>query len=133
MPITVDWYLDGRVMKIEMVGAFSVDDLIGAASQAVALVESTDTPLVHCVLDNTHIGDTSASLADINRASQPMLKHERMGWVLVYGNNSQMTRFTGNIVAQISRTRYRMYDTLDDALDFLQKMDKQLPDLGAGK
>ena len=128
MPVTASWWLKDHVISIVMDGDFSDEDIQMASNTAYALIDSSDEPYVHVLLDNTTIGQTNARAADMNRAARPMLKHERLGWLGVYGKNNVLTRFATNVVMQLVHNRFRMVNTLEEALDFLSNLHDAIPD-----
>lgn len=127
MPITTKWWLEGRVIEVKIVSSFEVDDLTQAVIQAQALMDSTSEQRVHILVDNTLIGPTNAHAADMNREAKPLMQDERLGWVIVYGKNNVLTRFATNIVMQLMHPRFRMVNTLAEALSFLNHIDETLP------
>ncbi|MCA9887634.1 MAG: hypothetical protein KC546_04645 [Anaerolineae bacterium] len=127
MAITTNWWLKDIVIGIVMAGDFTAEDLTSAANTAYALIDSSDEPYVHVLLDNTDIGQTKARAAEMNRAAQPLMKHGRLGWLVVYGKNNVLTRFATNVVMQLVHNRFRMVNTLEEALDFLTNLHDQIP------
>ncbi|MCA9886487.1 MAG: hypothetical protein KC708_26120, partial [Anaerolineae bacterium] len=115
MAITTNWWLKDIVIGIVMAGDFTAEDLTSAANTAYALIDSSDEPYVHVLLDNTDIGQTKARAAEMNRAAQPLMKHGRLGWLVVYGKNNVLTRFATNVVMQLVHNRFRMVNTLEEA------------------
>ena len=46
----------------------------------------------------------------------------------MYGKNNVLTRFATNVVMQLVHNRFRMVNTLEEALDFLSNLHDNIPD-----
>jgi len=131
MSITVEWFIEHRIIKIVMNGDFTTVDLNHASNECVRLMNCIPTnenasPTVHFILDNTHIGDTKSAVLGMYKSSAPLLKDKRMGWMIVYGKNNPMTQYAGTIISQIARSRFRIFSTYDEAIAFLKSNDESL-------
>jgi hypothetical protein len=126
MSIHVQWYCSGLVLYAQFGRSITVEDLNTFTATIQQMVDSSDAPLVHLVADLSSL-ENHPALRDI-------MKHfklpARIGWSLILGMaGSTMMRFIAQVVASAFRLRYRQVQSLDEALDFLQKMDSTLPDL----
>src|SRR5262245_25915737 len=126
MPIQMQWYCEGLVMYVEISGDITTADMIAYSNTLKQLVDSSDAPLVHMITDVSGI-TSHPSLREIMKYTK---MPARLGWSLVIGmNTNAIVRFIAQAVSSALRLRYRELTSLDQALDFLQKMDSTLPDL----
>jgi hypothetical protein len=57
------------------------------------------------------------------------VKHPKMGWQVSFGLRKPLVKMVINIMSQVFKVRSRDFDTLEEALAFLQEVDSMLPDL----
>lgn len=126
MPVEVRWYCDGLVLYARLNGKITGSDLVDYSTTIQRFMATSDAPLVHLLVDISGV-QAYPPLRDIMKSVR---MPAQTGWSLVMGVASNvMLNFMTQVVTSALQLRFRKADTLDEALDFLQKVDSTLPDL----
>jgi hypothetical protein len=128
MPAQVSWHLENRIVGIRVFDTVTIADVNALSDTIIALFEASDTPLIHLLVDESDMTDFPKQFRDIYRVGV-FMKHPQMGWFIIYGGNNALFRVISHLVTQLMRLRHRHFDTLEDAVEFLQSMDSTLPKL----
>src|SRR5262249_44343349 len=126
MPVKLSWYVENRVMMVAAQGDYTDEELIALDDQVIKYLDQSTAPLVHMVMDRqetTHI----PSIKSVTMVKWP--KHPRYGWTLVVGSTNPFQRFVVALANNFFKGRQRNFDSLDEALDFLNHVDSTLPPL----
>lgn len=126
MPVQLSWYIEHRVIQIINSGEISDQDMLDSDQPIIDYFNESNVPLVHLIVDNSNARYTP-SVKSVTMAKFP--KHAKCGWVLLVGPANSFMRFVNAVVSNIFKTRNRMFETFDEALDFLNDMDGSLPPL----
>ena len=124
MPFKLSWYQPKRIVLMEVEGVLTsaeVRDLIAQAGDYV----STGTPLVHFLVD-TRTLQRVENVGESLKIVQGNPPHPSMGWMMVIGTMNPLVRFFLDFVGLITKSRYRRFDDLLPALDFLKDVDHSL-------
>jgi hypothetical protein len=122
MPVEVSWLVPQRIVYEHFTGDVTVQDL-RHNSEVVAPMMAEGIPLVHTIIDISHI--TSHPGINEIRNSTSMDTYDNEGWRILVGA-SAVAKFVGSIVLQLMKRRFRAFDTLDEALQFLADQDETL-------
>ena len=125
MPYEISWLVDKRVLYTRMYGYVTGEDLRNNNADMEAFVQDSEL-LLHTVTDATETTGTDMGLRDLQ--STPFTSVENLGWG-IYISPSKMNRFFASVITQLSKKRGRQFETLDEALKFLNEMDDTLPPL----
>jgi hypothetical protein len=128
MAYEVSWYIEGRVIFSRFSGDVTIDDLDQVNKLVIEFLDSSASNAVHHLSDATGI-DSHPNNAFALQNSQSYLKHSRLGWVVVYGVKNKTLNFLSALVTQVLKVRVRMLASHDEAVTFLQQVDKTLPEL----
>lgn len=113
------WLVKYKIIYARSFGHSTVDDFAVASDNISAMFNSSTEPLVHVFIDNTQLDGMPNSLPQMLRVSE-WLRHERLGWTIVFGGkNTTMDRIM-NMGAAISRIRFRQFPTRERAFTFLE-------------
>lgn len=126
MPVQLSWYLEHHVIQIINSGTITDQDMLDADQPIIDYFNESNVPLVHLIVDNSNASYTP-SVKAVTKAKFP--KHAKCGWVLLVGPANSFMRFVNAVVSNVFKTRNRMFETFDEALDFLNDMDSSLPPL----
>ena len=129
MPYQVSWYVDQRVIYCSAFGIATIEDIHGLNHEVQTRVREGQ-PLVHVVCDLKNIEKFPTNIAGMRKSLEQM-DHERMGWVIVVGAGNALLRFVASLITQfvIPNVRLRMFDTFEQAIDFLHEHDVTLESL----
>ncbi len=129
MSIGLRWLLKERIVLVSMIPLASEEEL---AESDIALqadfLDASSTPPVHVILDGRNMEHLPGLLP---LASQGWFQHPNLGWALPVGHRHEANRARGELVAIATGSNLRHFDTIADALSFLQAEDATLPDLTA--
>ena len=123
MSFLVDWFVEQRVIQVELQGNVTLAQIEDIIEHIDRHVEQGVAP-IHIIMDMTHV-TTHPSMIQIKKVSGGRKPDPRMGWTLVVGANL-ISRLINNALLQINNVRYRNFASYDDALAFLQEVDDTL-------
>lgn len=137
MAITHYWYYSNRVFYVHFEGELTEQDILQSESDVAnkfEQVEQQEPRYIHVILDNRELTKTPplVKLLEIlnnTEARRKMGKAIRSGWVIDVGvpmKNVNMLKFQLDMIAQRNNIRYRQFETLEEAIDFLRLMDESL-------
>jgi len=129
MPIKIGWLVENRISYYGYYGDVSVEELQQGQPIGQKMLSECEAPLLHTIQDNTHMTSFPSNAAFLVKITRALLSHPRMGWMVTVGIENQFIQKLAAFVAQISRTRYRTFNTLDEAIAFLAYVDETLPDM----
>src|SRR5689334_10087471 len=130
MPIQLSWYLENHVILHVNQGDISDQEILDVDQPISGFLERSHAPLVHLILDNRS-ATTTPSIKAISQLKYP--KHPRFCWLIVVGPTNTFVRFVNAVTTNLFKSRNRMFDTMDEALDFLNEVDSTLPALRDSK
>jgi hypothetical protein len=122
MPVEVSWLIPQRIVYERFSGEVTVED-IRHNSDLVAPMMAEGVPLIHTIIDVSEITG-HPGLNEI-RNSTPMETYDGEGWRILVGANA-VARFIGSIILQIMQRRFRAFQTMEEALQFLEDQDETL-------
>jgi hypothetical protein len=128
MAITLKWLIRDRVILEEYVGDINIQQVTEAMKNVEAMVEASGAPLVHALADTSAMKGFPTHLIELQNATRSLLSHPRYGWLIIYGRNDMMLRFILQVLTGVFKVRLRMFDTRDEALEFLATVDSTLHD-----
>ena len=121
MPFEISWYQPGRVVLLKADGTLTPEDVQGIVAETGAtLIDSTD--LIHFLVDTRTLQKIENIPAAL-KAVQSGPTHPNMGWMIVVGKMNQLVKFAMDFVGLLTKSRYRRFDTMPEALNFLKEID----------
>jgi hypothetical protein len=123
MAIDAGWYQDKRIVFGHFVGDLSTEDLINWGKLAESYIEAGIAP-VHLVVDIRQMGKFPQQVT-LLMSALTYLRNPKLGWNVIVGT-SMIVGVLAQIVASITSTKYRNAPSLEDALDYLQRVDSTL-------
>jgi hypothetical protein len=123
MPQQIQWYEPNRIIHHRFYGVVTLEDITQGNEQAIALIRQ-GTPPVHDIVDAV---DVERVLFNLNGLlhSTSFFKEPNLGWMIVAAENP-MVRFFGSMLGQVTHTRFRTVDNLEEALETLTHVDMTL-------
>lgn len=122
------WHLKGRIIIAEFRDMAGLFDVKQSATAVVSMLDAgSEPPVTHIIADTTGVTDVDVSLLKLHPfkdAIEPILKHSSLGWfVLVDPDPNQVILFITQTIAEITTRRFRVVDSLDKALHFIDDID----------
>ena len=123
MPFEISWYQPHRVIYWQVWGQVTLED-VAQMRQGQQNFLSEGTMPVHTL---ANIGDVVDFPTDLRQLKEALdgVNHPHLGWILVVGTASPLKRFVTTTVTQIviPSVRLRMFNTMDEAIEFLKHVD----------
>jgi hypothetical protein len=126
MSIQLSWYLENRIILLTSHGESSDQDLLNLDQPIINYLNQSQAPLVHLIADHRR-GGKMPSLKVSMQIEWP--KHPQYGWGILVGLTNPLQRFLVVVASNFFNVRQRMFNTMDEALDFLNEVDSTLPAL----
>lgn len=125
MPVENRWYIEGRVTITRLIANVTVEELETSAVEGTALNEAGTAP-VYGLVDMTELTQFPSRLSDVTRLIQGG-KSDKLNWIIIYGIPNRMANFLATMFAQLLRTNFKVVNTLDDALQLLERLEGKMP------
>jgi hypothetical protein len=125
MGYEIFWYIEKHVIKEVYSGDLTLEEMRQANDEIQALVDASDLPLVHAIVDTTDLGTPNMNINAIRDAFS-VLGDPRFGWLLIYGINNRTIRMIASIIPQFFQLRFRIVESEDVAIAFLRDVDVTL-------
>lgn len=129
MAIQVYWLLENHIIKVDIQGEPTLQEIAIATAETVAALDTTEAAMVHAIHDSTGLVALPPRIHELATAVRQGYNHPRLGWTVACNVKKPMLGFLGNFIGQMFHIQYRIVDTYPDALQFLQNEDPTLPDL----
>lgn len=135
----VQWLVPGRVLRVP--GSTDRDVIVLRNRLLLAAIHNEGKkPLVHCIIDHRnqyspaqlqrqplqmrYYMDTNDEIARARLIENPML-----GWIISVAIPNVAMKMAASVLSQQRNYRWREVDTLEDAFEWLEKVDSTLPNL----
>lgn len=129
MPVKVGWLVENRISYFKYTGDVTIEEVTEAAAIGLEFLYQSDAPLIHSIQDNSEQTSFPKEVGQLMKSVRTALSDPKMGWMMTVGLEGDVIRFVVTLVGRIARTRHRMFDTLEETVEFLQHVDTSLPDL----
>jgi len=117
--------VENRVIYVRSYGVVSVAEIQTASAQAGQMMDS-GIKHVHMIADSIDVEKVTFNLTDLVKGLRGLPTSSNLGWSLNVSPNV-MYRFMASIISQIVNSRQRVFNTLEEAITFLQSVDETLP------
>jgi hypothetical protein len=119
--------VENRVIYVRSYGVVSVAEIQTASLQTGQMMNS-GIKFVHMIADSTEVAKLTFNLTDLVKGLRGLPTSPNLGWSLNVSPN-MLYRFMASIIAQIVNSRQRVFNTLNEAIVFLQSVDETLPQI----
>lgn len=125
MPYSVNWLIENEIIFVRYSGVMTTEDLRACLLESQRYVESSPRALVHVIND---VGDVveQVSMKDSMTVIREVGNHPRAGWAFSIREKSKMIKMSSGLGASVFKIRYRAFDTLDEALEYLKGFDSAI-------
>ena len=125
MSFQVEWLVKQQIILARDSGEITVDLLAMQDVQIIELLaESRQNNLTHVIVDLRAVTKFPTNIGEINQYANTR-KQANLGWILVV-NDNRLIRFVANVVTQLTKTRFRNFDSMEEAIDFLKTQDSTI-------
>ena len=126
MPYKTMWYKPDRVAYLELLGEFSLEEMVESSEAIRDQYLEVGTSPVHLVCDLRGLSGHSRDLRAARRAAEIYLNHPSMGWVIVIGMDSPIVKFLLSIISQMTQTDVKTVQSLEEVDMVLRRIDGSL-------
>jgi|GEM_PF-2741674 len=128
MPSNVSWLIEDHIIILKYTGVITTDDAIRSTTTSIEWLNNTDNT-VHLINDLSEVDAVARNfqnVGEILKVSRGIMQMDNLGLMVSFGTDNQMIKFLSNVVVQVSRIDFRMFDTYDACRVYLQH---NLPEL----
>ncbi len=118
MPVSLSWFVEGRIIYAEVSGDISEADLIAAVDGAIQLAGSVSDQCIHTLMDVTdtkHLPPVNVLARELGRMNQHSPNREM---TVIFGLN-RILRYTLELLLKLVPLRYRAFESREHAEQFL--------------
>lgn len=127
----VFWYIPNRVLYNLYGREVTLEELNRQSILDTQLADTSPMDKVHLIVDMRVVVTFPTRILAITDATKIMLRHRKMGWVLVLANNNALLRTLAKIVPQVFGIPVRVFSRIDEANAFLVRHDETIAPLVA--
>jgi len=122
MPFQVSWLVEKQVILATASGECTMTEVAELDLQITEFLRlSRQNNLTHLILYLWDVTKFPTNIGEINQHSDSR-REPNFGWVIVV-NDNRLIRFVANVITQLTRMRFRNFETLKEATDFLKSQD----------
>jgi hypothetical protein len=125
MTVKTQWYVPDAVILVQFSGETTVDDMRQYIQDAYTLSDQSSRSLVHVIADSSNV-TKGVNIKDVMKTLANVKPHPKAGWNITIGEKDKLIKFTTDVARQILRLRTRSFDTIEEALAFLEDIDSSI-------
>jgi hypothetical protein len=124
MRVESAWLIKEHVVLTHL-GDFDIPELAEMAQEMATYQATTSATHLHQIVD---VRDLRHFPANVNVLRQHLSywQHPKMGYIIALGINNPIVSFLAQILPKMIGVKFHKVDTLDEAIQYLQKMDSNL-------
>jgi|GEM_PF-6811603 len=119
------WLVKDKVILTCIQGALRKQDLPEVDNRMITLFESSQSNQIH-VLSDISMMTTMPGIFDMSKLQY--IRHPKIGYFITQSRNP-VEEFIGNTVGQMIKSKYQFVKTLDEGIEYLTQIDKNLPSI----
>jgi hypothetical protein len=127
MPTDLLWFVENGIVYGHGQGINNVSDLQKLNNEALCYLEQSSSQRLHFLFDLRDICQQPPLMVQAKLYSY--VRHPRCGWQVFVGPNDRSQQVTVCVVAELTSMRFRCFDRMAEALEFLEIVEPTLPDL----
>jgi len=130
MASEVKWLVENHALILAYNGTVTTDDVLYTTRTGEDMIKQCNNT-VHILNDLTQtdgLAPEMQKVGDILKVTRSFMSLDNMGMMVAYGTNNKIIKFLSNLVGQVGRIEFRMFDTYDEAVQFLIHNDTLLAD-----
>lgn len=128
MPIKIYWYVKDKIVLLDMID--KVTEYEYATMIHTSPANQDHGYPIHTISTTENLQQHPEAMPSIKFLSKQMPESQQPQWILLIPSaNSSVGKFMVSVFMQILRLRFRFVDSVDDAIQTLQRIDPTLPEL----
>jgi hypothetical protein len=116
MPYKLSWYTPDKILYMKSPLNISEEDTHIADETIHQHMTESTARQVHIIIDDTDVESMPGVMVT---QTLKTLRHPKMGWTVVVGQNNKVYRMMYTITCHLRRLPLYLADTLDEAITFL--------------
>ncbi len=126
MPYQIEWLVPQRVISITFDKILTSAELASYDEDICQLLDTGAPQQIHLITNLEHL----SQFPTLKQAQQlKFVKHPNLGWSIIVGNKSTLLRAIITLVTTLFGNRLQWCNNHEQAIAFLQRIDKTLSDL----
>ncbi len=122
MPYQVSWLIEKQIILASASGDCSITDVAEIDAQVVEFLrQSREDNLTHLILHLQDVTKFPTNIGEIHQYGNSR-REPNFGWAIVV-NDNRLIGFVANIVTQLTKLRFRNFQTMEEAIAFLRAQD----------
>ncbi|MCA9895441.1 MAG: hypothetical protein KC615_20795 [Anaerolineae bacterium] len=126
MPGQISWLVKNRVVVLKYMGNVVIEELEKIAEVGNPLIESSDVPLVHVIIDETEMTDHPRNVIQTIKVMNSTLSHPKLGWLIFIAIPNEIIALVTKMALGAARTRHQVVNTYEEASRTLMDVDSTL-------
>lgn len=123
MPYKNFWYEENEIVFTELIGDFSVDEMIAVNKEYAETYFSNSNRIVHLIVDLQGMSNYPKNLGLIRDVSKQTAQQEGLGWIILIGADNPFVKFLGSTVFQLLHVNCKIVGTLEEAENILKRIE----------
>ena len=129
MGLQISWYADYRVLYLNVVDNIQSDEAAMVAKQIINELDDSPFGTVHILVDARAMLNTSLNTHLLSTVIAPLFLQKMVGWMCFFGDAVAHNNTLDESVNPLFRNRYKIFDTGEDAIQYLRQNDRSLKNL----
>jgi len=118
------WLVEGHIVIFSGNSEIMPEDIAKENDVLAEFLTNGSGSLVHVIGDDRNLTEFPP-LEALNEAE--WIKHDKLGYFIIVGMSDVISKMKSSIVATKQKIRFRLVDTMEEALDILEYADVSLP------
>jgi hypothetical protein len=123
MKIQYVWIVENQILFAELTGKIELSELAEAMRYLINLLESGNVERLHLIYNMQGL-QPAGRVGEVVSITRDLLKHPKLGWIVNYGLDNQVTEFVYKLVIKITKSRVEFVENHESALSFLKTIEK---------
>jgi hypothetical protein len=132
MPAQISWLVENHIIYWLAEGLTTIEEIKEAEAKVLRMFQESPAALVHIVFDMQDVTEMP-KLSENIRAKFEFPLHPKCGWSILIGIKDPVQKMIVSILGGIFKARMRMLPSNLIALEFLESIDANLPDVQSQK
>src|SRR5687767_7149268 len=104
MKIQYVWIVENQILFAELTGKIELSELAEAMKYLLDLLNSGKIERLHLVYNMQGL-QPAGRVGEVVSITRDLLKHPKLGWIVNYGLDNQVTEFVYKLVIKITKSR----------------------------
>jgi hypothetical protein len=118
MTFDLTWHDPNKTLLTTYDGTVTAEELTRSIEGIIGALDESTANRVHVIVDWRQATDYPY-FVDLLPPARKLLKHSRLGWIVIVGPNNTV-KLWADLFSGITEFRYKIFDTLDNAKEFLR-------------